>query len=102
MKTKFSIFFQAAFTIRATREETESQVGPNLSPCCGSRVVVDKEDRIPTGRFSRSHSGPVVHLLSVPSAGAADQMPPARITDLKLQVLTDGSQVYYIKLFLFF
>ena len=56
-------------------------------------MVVDKEDRIPTGRFSRSHSGPVVHLLSVPSAGAADQMPPARIADLKLQVLTDGSQV---------
>ena len=84
---------QAAFTIRATREsDVTAGTEPNLSMCCGSRVVVEKEDRIPTGRFSRSHAGPVVHLLSVP-ASSTDQMPPARITDLKLEVLTDGSQV---------
>ena len=78
---------QAAFTIRATRDDAA------IVPCCGSRVFVDKEDRIPTGRFSRYQVGPVVHLLSVPSQTSSDQMPPARITDLKLEVLTEGSQV---------
>jgi hypothetical protein len=78
---------QAAFTVRATRDDV------TVVPCCGSRVFVDKDDRIPTGRFSRYQVGPVVHLLSVPSQTSSDQMPPARITDLKLEVLTEGSQV---------
>jgi hypothetical protein len=87
---------QAAFTVRVTRDATDDAtvgVTPHLSSCCGSRVVVDKEDRIPTGRFARFHTGPVVHLLAVPTSSTPDQMPPARITDLKLEVLTEGSQV---------
>lgn len=84
---------QAAFTVRATRDDSPPLDDVTTSSCCGSRVTIDKEDRIPTGRFTRYQVGPVVHLLSVPSQTSADQMPPARITDLKLQVLTEGSQV---------
>lgn len=81
--------FKATYTIRNSRDE-----GPSVTSFRhGSVVYIDSEDHIPTGEFSRSQRGPVVHLLAVPTPNSEDVMPPARITDLKLEVLTKGSQV---------
>lgn len=63
-----------------------------LAPCCGSRVSVDKDDLVPTGAFERKGKGPVIHLLSVPT-NQIDLMPPARIGDLKIEVLPDSGQL---------
>ena len=50
------------------------------------------EDRIPTGAFTRTSKGPVIHLLSVPPSDV-DLMPPAPIRDLKIQVQPKSGQL---------
>ena len=74
------------------------QISPQLlAPCCGSKINIKEEDRIPTGAFTRTSDGvagvsSVIHLLSVPNA-EEDQMPPARIIDLRVEMLDNGQLV---------
>ena len=68
-----------------------------LAPCCGSRIIVNEEDRVPTGAFTRTTDGvagvsSVIHLLAVPNSNE-DKMPPARITDLRVEMLDNGQLV---------
>jgi hypothetical protein len=56
--------------------------------CCGSAVFVPPILRQLTGEFSRRQSGPVLHLLSVPST-SLDLMPPSKVGDLRIKVLDD-------------
>ena len=74
------------------------QISPQLlAPCCGSRIYVNEEDRVPTGAFTRTTGGvagvsSVIHLLAVPNR-SEDKMPPARITDLRVEMLDNGQLV---------
>ena len=57
---------------------------PAMNPvCCGSEITVPADLRRPTGSFKRTlNGGPVIHLIEVPTA--IDEMPPSRISDLRL------------------
>lgn len=83
---------KGAFTIRSFK--TEENVFKTIQPlsCCGSRIEIKEEDRIPTGAFLRQTKGPVVHLLSVPPSDV-DLMPPSNIKDLKIQILPKSGQL---------
>ena len=74
------------------------QLSPQLlAPCYGSNIHVNEEDRVPTGAFTRTTDGvsgvsSIIHLLAVPNRGE-DKMPPARITDLRIEMLENGQLV---------
>lgn len=69
-----------------------AQPPETLDRCCGSRVVYPDSRRKLTGEFRRQAKGPVIHLLQVPNGGI-DLMPPARIGDLKLELIKGKSTI---------
>ena len=69
---------------------------PNFSVCCGSNIHVPRDLRStpPTGSFMREAvNTPTIHLLNVPSLTNGDKMPPAKIGDLKINTVTDRSEL---------
>ena len=76
----------SAFTLNIPQNETKTP------QCCGSVISSDPKDRIPTGAFTRTTKGPVIHLLSVPPSDV-DLMPPAAIRDLKIEVQPKSGQL---------
>lgn len=83
-----------AYTVQVGRQGRSMKArpqDPGLNPvCCGSEVAVPNEFRRPTGSFKRTlNSGPVVHLLEVPTHNV-DRMPPSRIGDLVLEADESG------------
>ena len=78
----------SAFTLNIPQNETKTP------QCCGSVISSDPKDRIPTGAFTRTTKGPVIHLLSVPPSDV-DLMPPAAIRDLKIDNHRKKRHHYY-------
>lgn len=79
---------EKAYTIQVGRNGRAMPARPQdpaMNPvCCGSEITVPADLRYPTGSFKRTlNGGPVIHLIEVPDA-EIDQMPPARISDLRL------------------
>ena len=61
--------------------------------CCGSEVNVPTDLRRHTGSFKRTlNGGPVMHIIEVPGTGN-DLMPPARISDLRLEADQTGRKL---------
>ena len=76
----------SAYTLNIPKNETQTP------QCCGSVIASDPKDRVPTGAFTRTTKGPVIHLLSVPPSDV-DLMPPAAIRDLKIEVQPKSGQL---------
>ena len=88
-----------AYTIqmgRGGRSMPTKPPKPNFSVCCGSNIHVPRDLRStpPTGRFTRKAiNTPTIHLLNVPSFLNEDKMPPSKIGDLRINVLSDQSEL---------
>ena len=88
-----------AYTIqmgRGGRSMPTKPPKPNFSVCCGSNIHVPRDLRStpPTGSFMREAvNTPTIHLLNVPSLTNGDKMPPAKIGDLKINTVTDRSEL---------
>ena len=83
-----------AYTIQRGRDGRAMPAKPpdsRVTPvCCGGAVRVPTDLRsFSSFRRSLNAGGPVLHLVSVPDA-SVDQMPPARIADLRIAV--DGQK----------
>ena len=94
--TEYPAIGRYTFTITASDNSGEAVFfigSENMTErCCGSFLEFKAEELEKTGAFSRQFSVPAINLIQVPHSNE-DRMPPAKIGDLKVEILADSEAI---------